>query len=92
MNLSNDSLNKLSIWVKSDTWHTGHDLDQNLFFEFVNQYTKDQGFHVDEAMLTEKIGAITSVKISSGGPLVTIIRDRVSLMVNIMDFLKMTNR
>lgn len=93
MNLSNDCKEKLNQWVQTDTWHSNHVLDLHRFFQFVDQYQKDHGYHVnDEAILAETIASIANVTVGSHSPLFDTIRERVSLMVDILDFLRVTNR
>ena len=92
MNLSNEARIKLDSWAKSYTWHTSHDLDLHRFFEFINQYANDHGHSVDESALKDLVASITKTPTGDDNDLEEIIRKRISLMVEILDFLQVTGR
>jgi hypothetical protein len=93
MNLSSTAERKLKAWYGPDTWHTDHDLDMNRWYDFVSQYRQDLGFTVDEAGLREHIEhKIKDQGQPIGDDLSQIIRERISLMYLILDFLKQTGR
>jgi len=87
MNLSEDTLKKLNQWIKSETWHSNHDLDTQRFYGFIDAYEKENGPQIsDEAILTEKIA--TQGGIDTSSLLFDVIRERVSIMYTILDFVK----
>jgi len=92
MNLSEDTVEKLEVWAKPETWHTNHDLDMHRFFGFVDQYAKDHGYTVDESELHDRIASVRNTPTGDDNPLEETIRSRISLMVNILDFLQVTGR
>ena len=92
MNLSTESKAKLENWANTDTWRSNHDLDLHRFFQFINQYANDHGHSVDESILKNKIASITNSPTGDDNALAVIIRERVSLMVTILDFLNVTGR
>ena len=46
---------KLNYWLRCDTWHTMHPADMRLWYDFVDQYQKDHGYTLNEAVLREYI-------------------------------------
>lgn len=76
-------------WALPSTWHTPHANDMERWYGFVDQYQRDHGFQVDETALRErieqKVGGVSE-------NLRDVIRERVSLMVDILDFLRVTKR
>ncbi|WP_114766968.1 hypothetical protein [Vibrio rhodolitus] len=88
MNLSTESEAKLANWANTDTWHSNHDLDLHRFFKFINQYANDHGHLVDESILKDKIASMTNTPTGNDNTLEDIIRKRISLMVEILDFFK----
>ena len=90
MPLKPDTDVALDAWAGPNTWYTDHDLDMNRWYDFVNQYQKDHGFTIDEAGLREVIER--KVEGSVNEQLREIIRDRIGLAYNILDFLKHTGR
>ena len=92
MNITTEARAKLENWAKPSTWHTSHDLDLHRFFEFINQYVVDHGHSVDESELKDLIATITNTPTGNDNPLEEIIRERISLMVEILDFLQVTGR
>ncbi len=92
MNLSTESETKIEYWANMDTWSSNHDLDLHRFFKFINQYANDHGHSVDESILKDKIASITNTPTGNDNDLEVIIRKRVSLMVEILDFLNVTGR
>lgn len=92
MNLSRESEARLENWANMDTWSSNHDLDLHRFFKFISQYANDHGHAVDESLLKDKIGLITQTPTGDDNAREEIIRERISLMVEILDFLKVTGR
>ena len=90
MKLSDECMRKLEVWVDND-WYKVHDRDMTRFYHFVDAYIKDNGYHIsDESMLAETIAKKAGIETID--PLFKTIRERVSLMYNILDFLKATKR
>lgn len=90
MKLSSETIKKLDAWVKKDTWHTGHKIDMDRWYDFVNQYQMDHGYSIDEAALREIIEKKIAGNINE--LLRKPIRTRISLARDILDFLKRTGR
>ena len=89
--MSDECNKKLKEWVDCDTWHTSNDFDMKRFYEFVNAYIKNNGLAInDESALAETIANQAGIKTTD--PRFETIRERVSLMYNIIDFLKATDR
>ncbi|WP_417686824.1 hypothetical protein [Pseudidiomarina gelatinasegens] len=91
MSLSTESETRLKNWASMD-WTSNHVLDLHRFFKFIDQYANDHGYSVDEALLKDKIASITHTPTGDDNALEEIIRERISLMVEILDFLKVTGR
>lgn len=98
MILPDNTNKKLKSWIGWNTWHSNHDNDMNRFFEFVNEYSKEVGFNIEKSSLLETIADIAEIPkeervIEEGEPnLYSIINGKISLMYNILDFLKATRR
>lgn len=100
MNITGECKEKLQQWVGGETWHTGDVFDMKRFYLFIDAYIKANGYHIsNESMLAETIAREADVEtitredgIDNITPLFRIIKDRVSLMHDILDFLKATNR
>lgn len=90
MTLSKDAENALDHWLAIETWPTKHDNDMDRWYRFVDQYQKNHGFTIDEAALREKIESKIDGVVNED--LRDIIRERISLAYNILDFLKCTKR
>lgn len=90
MQLNPDTEKALNKWIMTETWHSGHDLDMDRFYDFVNQYQKDYGFRFDEPALYE----IIKRKVVAGidEQIERIIREHISIARRILDFLKQTGR
>ena len=82
----------LSGWVGVDTWFTGHFYDEERFYKFVDAYSKEHGFSVDERALFEEILRRIGLKIGESERLEKCARENISLMVNILEFLQVTGR
>ena len=85
----------LDAWLGPHTWHTSHPLDMERWYDFVNQYQIDHGFTIDETALREIIESKLTEKIGKrfdNEDLRNVIRKRISLAYNILDFLKRTGR
>ena len=89
MELTDMTMTTLKKWSGRSTWHTSHDDDMDLWYDFVNQYQNDHGFEIDE-------GALFEIIVSEVGDinedLEEVIRDRISLAYCILDFLRRTGR
>lgn len=97
MILPDNTNKKLKSWIGCDTWHSNHDNDMNRFFEFVNEYSKEVGFNIEERSLLETIADIAEIPkeervIEEKYNRYGLINERISLMYNILDFLKITKR
>ena len=91
MELSPKCTEKLKIWLNMETWHTIDTNDMNRFFLFVDAYEKEHGCTIDdEAILAETIAKYARIKTNTD--LFDIIKERVSLMYSILDFLSATGR
>jgi hypothetical protein len=93
MTLSPAVGDKLRAWYGPNTWHTSHDFDMNRWYDFVSQYQVVHGFTIDETNLREHIES----KIRKRGDtlndaLSDVIRERISLMYHILEFLMQTGR
>lgn len=93
MKLSADAEAKLRNWYGPSTWHTSHVTDMDRWYHFVSQYHTEHGDTVDEQWLRDHIVAqIVELGGTMNEELIEIIRKRISLMYNILDFLKATGR
>ena len=90
MSLNPTTESALKAWVRVATWRTDHTEDMRRFYDFVNQYEKDHGSSIDES------GLQTIIKQNATGPIgdpqIVLIRKRVTLAIDILDFLKRTGR
>lgn len=87
--LKPESEAKLKAWLAPGTWHTTHDSDMDRWYDFVSEYQRDHGYTIDEPILQEHI---THQSGATSDELLDIIRNRISLAYNILDFLKRTRR
>jgi len=93
MELSSAAEAKLKAWYGSSTWHTPHMSDMNRWYDFVSQYRMDHGYEVPENDLREHIEYKLKEKSDPRNEMLSnIIRNRISLMINILDFLQQTGR
>ena len=86
----------LDRWIGADTWHTRHPNDMARWYDFVDQYQRDHGYDIDEVAVLEEIEhrAAKALGISTGnlGQLTDVIRERISLAYDILQFLSRTTR
>lgn len=86
--LSNGCMDKLRIWLKANTWHTNDLGDMNRWYDFVDRYQRDHGHRLDETAvlrsIEEELGGLESEYLQSAA------RERISLAVNILEFLERT--
>ncbi len=100
MQLDPRSSEALSRWIGPDTWHTSHTYDMGRFYDFVNAYQQEQGNTIDEALLRDEINRRANEfhgTISDPGSVAREVRDklirsRISLACDILDFLQHTGR
>lgn len=81
---------KLKLWLGCETWHTGHPNDMARWYDFVDQLHRDHQGIADEAILVEHIEELAGTNRSED--LRQVIRDRIALALNILDFLARTRR
>jgi hypothetical protein len=83
----------LNAWLGHSTWNTPHDDDMDRWYDFVSQYQRDHGFTINEPALREhierKVGGTFTDEANS---LRSVIRRRINLAVEILDFLKRSHR
>ena len=79
-------------FLQIDTWYTGHPLDMNRWYNFVNTYSQNEGFTIDETSLKEKMLHMLNLQPEQSEYHDTSIITLISLAYNILDFLKHTNR
>jgi len=92
MKLSENCTTKLKTWTQSTKWNSSHDKDMERFYLFVDSYQKEHGCTIsDESILAETIASYAGVSTDTA-LFKTVIRNRVSLMYNILDFIKTTGR
>lgn len=89
MQLSAETEDALDKWLGMSTWYTGHDLDMRRWYGFVDQYSRDHGFDIDEA----EIRRIVKAKLAAMGDpindaLEAILVERTHLACAILDFLR----
>lgn len=99
MILPDNTNKKLKSWIGWDTWYKNNTSDMNMFFDFVNEYSKEVGFSIiEEDSLIETIADIAKIpmnerEIEEGqNYLYSVIKEKISLMHDILDFLKATKR
>lgn len=90
MELSAAAESKLQTWIGPRTWRTLHPSDMDRWYDFVDQYQRDHGYAIDEALLREHIERKVEGGVSENSR--DIIRHRISLAYSILDFLKRTGR
>jgi hypothetical protein len=75
------------------TWDSGHSLDEDRFYKFVDQYQRDHGFSINEADLRDEIERSAVAKgLPVGSHQENLIHELVSLAYRILDFLRATGR
>ena len=100
MQLSKASESRLMDWLGRSTWHTADRRDMRYWHLFVDQYERDNGCTIDEAALREHIEHklrtlgcdVGGDEADAEGSLRSEIRERISLAVNILEFLEDTGR
>lgn len=100
MKLNINTEKALKIWICTPTWNSNHPNDMDRFFNFVNEYSKNEGLSINEQLLREKIADICEIPkdqriidiYADHDNLYTIINNKISLMYSILDFLKSTGR
>ncbi len=90
MSLNANTETALKAWVGVTTWHTDHAEDMRRFYDFVDQYQKDHGFGINENDLQTIIKQNATGPI--GDPQIALIRKRVNLAIDILEFLEKTGR
>lgn len=88
--LSTECMAALKQWLDRETWHTSHDTDERFFFQFVGRYVSDHGYDLREESLRETIADVAGI--GDREHLSEIVYERVALMRNILDFMKVTGR
>jgi hypothetical protein len=88
--LSEAAEDRLRSWLGAGTWHTNHNNDMDRWYDFVDQYQRDHGFEIDETALREHIEQAVGESVNEA--LRNVIRRRISLAYDILDFLKRTGR
>jgi len=86
MNLEPGTEKALETWLLTSSWLSGHQLDEDRFYQFVDQYQKDHGFSIDEPALRD------IMKSKVGDQYEQEINEYISLAYKILDFLKVSNR
>lgn len=89
--LSQNCEQKLLAWLGPDTWYKLNDNDMNRFYEFIDAYITDNGYRIDDEIALRDYIAIKA-GVETNDILIDTIRERISLMYNILDFLKATHR
>ena len=95
MQLEPNTEKTLDVWLGLSTWFTNNTTNMNHWYGFVDQYQREYGFNIDEAGLREIIEhKLTKIdgKRFDNEALRNVIRNRISLAYNILDFLKHTRR
>jgi hypothetical protein len=80
----------LDTWLRPQSWDSDHPTDMGRFYDFVSQYHRDYGGHLNESDLHDAIAAKVP-----GGPTEVqhdIIRRRVVLAATMVEFLEHTGR
>jgi len=90
MQLNPESSKALDQWLAASTWYKSNDSDIEKFYNFVNQYQKESGYDIEEKNLEEEIASRAEVE--GNDAMMPIIRERVSLAISILEFLKQTGR
>ena len=91
MQLKPNTEKALNAWLNTDTWHTNHDTDMERWYDFVDQYQREDGFAIDEVALRELIEYKLTEKTGKRFDdeyFRNLFRERISLAYNILDFLK----
>lgn len=89
MQLSQNCMSTLRQWLAGE-WHTQHPTDMKMFFKFVNAYIVDHGYSVDEKGLRNLMA--DQLRIDHHSEQTYLISERISLMYQIMDFVRATGR
>ena len=95
MQLEPNTEKTLDVWLGLSTWFTNNTTNMNHWYGFVDQYQREHGFAIDEAALREIIERkLTKIegKRFDNDHFRNKIRERISLAVKILDFLKHTGR
>ena len=89
MELTEEAKAKLNTWLCT-TWHTSHLNDMERWYSFVDQYDRDTRSAIDDVALREIIQRMAGIEPED--PRVEVIRERISLAIDIRDFLRHTGR
>jgi hypothetical protein len=83
----------LGLWLSPVTWFKENLNDLNGFYDFVDLYQREHGYSIDEVALREEIESrVTKQRGRVNEELRDIIRDRISLAIDILDFIKRSKR
>jgi len=83
----------LERWLHQNTFFKQDLHDMNRFYDFVDVYQREHGYWIDEVALREEIETrVTRYGGNVSEELRDIIRDRISLAIDILDFIKRTKR
>lgn len=92
MSLKPNTQKALDHWLVP-TWDSGHHLDEERFYQFLDQYQREHGFNIDESGLRDEISrAVKAKNLPFGKHQEDLVHDHVLLAYNILDFLKATGR
>ena len=93
MELQSKTSEALDHWLGIETWQTNHECDLNRFFDFVNQYSLEHGFVMDEAALREEMERrVQRLHGYPGERAREELREWLSRAYTILDFLRHTGR
>lgn len=91
MSLKPETERALHGWLGPFTWDSNHQADLHRFYQFIHQYQREHGFDMDEHEMQQ---IIREVAISRNHPFgefqEEIAQERVSLAVEILDYLRVT--
>jgi hypothetical protein len=92
MELKPETSKALDQWLGPETWHTNHALDMRRFYDFVDRYSAEHGTIIDEVAVKEEVLRRLHARGNATEAMERIIEMRISLALNILDFLKQSGR
>lgn len=89
MELQAGSQRALATWLGA-SWESSHELDMHRWYDFINEFSREHGYHLDERALEDRIEGALNRHLSD--EMLDTIRARIGLACKILDFLQHTGR
>jgi hypothetical protein len=92
MELKSETSKALGGWINLPSWHTNHALDMERFYNFVDRYSREHSYPIDEDELREESIRRLNPRGKIGEELDGVLQSRIGLANKILEFLEHTGR